>query len=407
MSLDNYLDAFGYAPIAVIMKGGAAAKAKKPSKKIENKFVSSVPRGIGTSLSMRQKDQTYTYFSNLGIYYGYMDKRGVKSAQDTDEVTIHLPQIPSLIRPVYRRLAMSADRMTWGLETLAVEDLWNQGLTGKGVKVAHADTGVDAKHEALRGKIKGWIDTDPQSGEIIPDGRSPENAAYDDDEHGTHTAGTICGGLANGMAIGVAPNANLYCAKVIEGGQVVARILNAFEWFIENGCRVLSMSLGLRGYDRFWEDVINRLRQNGIIPCIAAGNEGENTIRSPGGSIGAITIGAIDSNQHVAEFSSSIIFDRREEPNEPECVAPGVDVISAKPGGGVQSMAGTSMATPHFAGTAAILLQAYPNATVAQVEQALQSTCKHLDPPERKERYGYGLEVPLKALEALKKISQR
>jgi subtilisin len=403
MSIENYLDVLGHAPVAVITKSDAA-KTNEPSKKIEDKFVSSVPKGIGASLSMEKSDQTYRYFSNLGIYYGYMDKEGVKSVQDIKEVNIHLPQIPSLIRPVYRGLAMSADDRTWGLEKLAIEELWKQGLTGKGVKVAHADTGVDAKHEALRGKIKGWIDTNLQSGEIIPDGRSPEDAAYDDEEHGTHTAGTICGGLSNGMAIGVAPGCNLYSAKVIEGGNVVARILTAFEWFIENGCRVLGMSLGFRGYDPFWEEVVNRLRQNGIVPCIAAGNEGRGTIRSPGGSIGAITIGAIDSNEHVADFSSSIIFNREEQHNEPEVVAPGVNVISAKPGGGVQAMGGTSMATPHVAGTAAILVQSNPNATVAQIEQALQSTCKALNAPEEKERYGYGLEVPIKAVAKLKGI---
>jgi len=85
-------------------------------------------------------------------------------------------------------------------------------------------------------------------------------------------------------------------------------------------------------------------------------------------------------------------------------VAPGVNVVSAKPGGGVQSMDGTSMATPHLAGIAAILVQSYPDATVRQIEQALESTCKALNPPERKERYGYGLEVPVKALTELKKI---
>jgi hypothetical protein len=102
MSLDNHLAAFGYAPVAVILKPDAAS-AGEPSKKIENKFISSVPQGVGASLSAKQKDQTYRHYPKLGIYYGYMNKEGVKTVRDMG-VDIHLPQIPSLIRPVAIRL---------------------------------------------------------------------------------------------------------------------------------------------------------------------------------------------------------------------------------------------------------------------------------------------------------------
>ena len=84
MSVDNYLEAFGYAPIAIIIKR-ATTQSREPSENIESKFVSSTPKGIGASLSMKQRDQTYRYFSNLGIYYGFMDKEGVKSVQDIKE----------------------------------------------------------------------------------------------------------------------------------------------------------------------------------------------------------------------------------------------------------------------------------------------------------------------------------
>jgi len=278
-----------------------------------------------------------------------------------------------------------------------------------------------------------WIDTNLQTGEIIADGRSPEDAAYDDEGHGTHTAGTICGGLANGMAIGVAPG---YSAKVIEAGKGIERILTGFDWAVESGCRVVNLSAGIRGYDPFWEDVVTILRQKGIVPCIAAGNEGPGTIRSPGGAVATFTVGSLgdgpsdpflpvhlpsdmtlsQSHQLVSTFSSSIVFSRQEEPNKPDLMAPGFEVVSAKAGGGVHSLSGTSQATPHVAGTVAILLQAYPTATVPQIEQALEGTCAIegaitvYDPSldggmaEGKERYGYGLIVPVKALAELKKI---
>jgi subtilisin len=123
------------------------------------------------------------------------------------------------------------------------------------------------------------------------------------------------------------------------------------------------------------------------------------------GSVSAITVGAVNSNEQVADFSSSIKFDRQQDPYEPEIVLPGVNIISAMPGGGVQAMDGTSMATPHLAGTAAILFQAYPNATIGQVEQALNNSCKALNQPELKERYGLGIPVPTKALAELKRIT--
>ena len=84
---------------------------------------------------------------------------------------------------------------------LGIKDIWNKGLNGKDVKVGHLDTGIDAKHPALRGKLDEWIDTDFETGEIITDGRPPEEAAYDDPDipqiqslsHGTHTAGAVAG----------------------------------------------------------------------------------------------------------------------------------------------------------------------------------------------------------------------
>jgi len=433
MSVDNHLEAFGYTTVGIIIKSGQSGE---PSKKIENNFLSALPKASCASLSMKQRDETYRYFPDLGVYYGYMDKEGVKSVQDIKEAEVHFPiqnsswkvssrpiQDCSLIPPVNPpqpvNLGGFVGAAPWGLDMLGVADLWKQGLTGKGVKVAHADTGVNDQHKALQGKVKGWIDTDTdpslEGGQIKPDSKTP----YDDQVdmwHGTHTAGIICGGKVDpGMAIGVAPDSYLYSAKVIEGGNINSRIFTAFQWFIDKGCRVLSMSIGEPINDPWWEShVMNRLVEKGIVPCVAVGNEGPNTIRTPGGSPSTFTVGAIDFQQNVADFSSSITLGSRKKP---DVVAPGVDVWSANGGPNlkthpVQSLSGTSMATPHVAGTVAILLQAYPNATVRQIVQALgsDSTCKTPDwpansgQPPHPERYGHGLIVPEKALAALKSI---
>ena len=145
------------------------------------------------------------------------------------------------------------------------------------------------------------------------------------------------------------------------------------------------------------------MRENNVLPAFAIGNEGVGTSRSPGNYAEALSVGAMDSNDHVATFSSSIKFDRPTEPFQPNCVAPGVNVISAKPGGGVQAMDGTSMATPHVAGVAALLIGSEPDATVDDIEKAILKSCTSLNGVPGI-RQGAGLVNPSGALNELRNI---
>jgi len=163
----------------------------------------------------------------------------------------------------------------------------------------------------------------------------------------------------------------LASAIVIEGGNVIARILGGMDWSISQNVRVLSMSLGLRGFVNDFVAVTQILRAKNILPVFAVGNEGPGTSRSPGNYAECTSIGAHDENGAIANFSSSQKFLRPADPLVPDIVGPGVEVISAKPGGGFQSLSGTSMATPHIAGLAALLFEAKPSATAAEVEKAL------------------------------------
>jgi subtilisin len=398
--IDRDLENFGYARILIVSQKKMKSASAQPSKKIEESFMTNIPEGARASFQ-KEDGEPYHFFPRLGVYIGYTDKKGMKKIEETAALAYGAEYI-SPVRPVAKRLAMSAGNFTWGLERLGINELLPQGIDGKGVAVGMLDTGVDPLHESLRGKIKGFIETD-LNGDIVPDTRSPEDKGYDSDDHGTHCAGTICGGLANGMAIGVAPGCDLYAGMVIEGGDVLMRVLTGMEWCLEKKVRVLSMSLGIRGFTPFWLDITKRLRQNGTLPVFAIGNEGPGFSRSPGNYSESVSVGAIDSNDHIASFSSSIKFSRPIEPYQPDCVAPGVNVISAKPSGGVQAMDGTSMATPHIAGVAALLFGAYPMATIEQVEKAMLDTCYRLS-GENKERYGYGLISPSKALKAVKKM---
>ena len=160
------------------------------------------------------------------------------------------------------------------------------------------------------------------------------------------------------------------------------------------------MSLGFRGFTEDFLPVTQILRARGVLPVFAVGNEGPGTSRSPGNYAEALSVGAMDEQGRVADFSSSRRFDRTVDPIVPDVVAPGVGVVSAKPGGGYQEMDGSSMATPHVAGLAALLMEADPAATIDQIEQAIFGSCAPLagESPDRQNR---GVPDAVKALSLL------
>src|SRR5262249_45258369 len=143
------------------------------------------------------------------------------------------------------------------------------------------------------------------------------------------------------------------------------------------------------------------LRARGVLPIFAVGNEGVGSSRSPGNYPEALSVGMMGEDKKVDVWSSSRRFDRANDPVVPDLVAPGVNVISAMPGGDYQSMDGSSMATPHVAGLAALLMQAEPAKTIGQVETAIFDSCKPL-PGEPVERQNRGVPNAVKALALLR-----
>ena len=260
--------------------------------------------------------------------------------------------------------------MTWGLKRLGITQLWDSGLTGAGILVGHLDTGVDGKHPALKSAIGEFAEFD-LLGNLVPNAK-----AHDTDQHGTHTAGTIAGRKVTSTAFGVAPGAKLASAIVIEGGQVIARILAGMDWAVGLQVRILSMSLGLRGFHEDFLPLVRILRARNVLPIFAVGNEGPGTSRSPGNYEQVLSVGAGDESDMVPDFSSSQQFIKPSQLLVPDLVAPGVGIISSVPGGGFAEMDGTSMATPHIAGLAALLFEAVPTATADQVEAAIIGSCQ-------------------------------
>jgi subtilisin len=279
--------------------------------------------------------------------------------------------------------------LTWNLQRLNLEQCWQCGWTGAGVKVGHLDTGIDASHPALRDRIADFalFDTD---GTLISD-----IFPQDSSDHGTHTAGIICG-----RSIGVAPDVKLCAGVVAEGGKPLVRVLSGVDWMFDQEVRVVCVSLGIPGYNPLFETVLSRLRQQGVLCIFPVGNSGYKSSHSPANSPGVLAVGAIDQNNRVAKFSGSQVFERPHDPIKPNLVAPGVDILSAKPGGGLSKQSGTSMAAAHVAGVAALLFQAKPDATVDEVEYALLKSCLPL-PDVDPQRMGCGLINPVGALERL------
>ncbi len=372
--------AAGVAPAICVLRRDAAPHGDEAlPEDVRRHFVDapeSRPAAVAAALSLFEGEAvtpppTVRYFANLGVAYGAVSRESAAALRAESAVkTVKGAPPLGLIRPERAERAALADDVTWGLEALGVPALWDRGLTGAGVTVGHLDTGVDGDHPALREAIAAFAELD-DLGRLV----DPMPAARDSGDHGTHTAGTIAGRAVRGRHIGVAPGAALASAAVIEGGDVVARVLGGMDWAVGSQIRILSMSLGFRGLLNDFLPLTQRIRELGILPVFAVGNEGAGTSRSPGNYPEALSVGASDEAGRVPLFSSSQRFLRRSQPVVPDLVAPGAGVISAKPGGGYQEMDGTSMATPHVAGLAALLFEAAPSATPADVERAIFASC--------------------------------
>jgi serine protease AprX len=274
---------------------------------------------------------------------------------------------------------------------VAVPAVWAAGFRGTGIKIAVVDTGIDRTHPDFAGRIV--------------DGASFVGGDYQDDNgHGTHVA-SICAGSGaaqGGTYTGVAPEGRLYVAKVLDrgGSGSMSGVMAGVEWAVDRGVQVINMSLGGSGSSD-GQDALsltcNAAVARGIVVCVAAGNEGPSarTVGSPGAAADVITIGATDRRDGIASFSSR--GPTRDGRTKPDLCFPGVDIVAARATGTTMgsplgerytAASGTSMATPHAAGVAALLLQAQMGASPAQVKAALMQTALDLGADENAQGTG-------------------
>src|SRR4030042_6264657 len=274
----------------------------------------------------------------------------------------------------------------WGIRKIKADSCWAAGFTGQGVILGETDTGVDYTHPAIEGKWAGdWYDA--INGQATP---------YDDHNHGTHCMGTILGGDGSGPFaedIGVSYEATYVAAKVLNSGgsgtyqQCLAGLQFMADLKDSVDIRAVSNSWGgSNGADTFFYPLMRNYLSINIFPVFANGNSGPNsgTVLCPGSYSNNIGVGATDSTDAIASFSS-----RGPAPNQtpfndpstwlrddwnlikPQISAPGVAVRSCVPGGGYATWNGTSMATPHVAGAIGIIGQKNPNLTPQMIYSIL------------------------------------
>ncbi|MER7517712.1 S8 family serine peptidase [Streptomyces sp. NPDC126499] len=273
-------------------------------------------------------------------------------------------------------------------------EAWAADYDGTGTKVAVLDTGADAEHPDLKGRI------------AASENFTDSDTADDRQGHGTHTLSTVggSGAASGGRKKGVAPGADLLNGKVLNdsGSGATSWIIAGMEWAVAQGADVVSMSLGNPSETDCTDPMsvaAEQLgREEGTLFVVAAGNSGPslNTVSSPGCAPSVLTVGATDRDDSTASFSSR-------GPTtlghtlKPEIAAPGVAISAAAAGGrGVyayQGMSGTSMATPHVAGAAAILRQRHPDWTAQRIKAALVSSADSGVPGDVREVGGGRLDV--------------
>lgn len=258
------------------------------------------------------------------------------------------------------------------------------------ILIGHLDTGVSAAHSALRGKVARMIAIDKEGKATSKEPASPSTS------HGTHTAGIICGDPAQGVP-GVAPDAQLCVVAISTRGKSLLQLLAGMDALLSFDIRIACMAIGVRKQTPVFAPFLQAFRQKGILPILPIGNSGAGTGHSPGCYPGALAVGAVDAQGNVAQFSGSY---GQGDALKPELLAPGVDILSATPHGYTKRRSGTSMACAHVAGVAARLLQARPEATAAEIRQALISTAAPLS-PNRQQRSRYGIVQLEAALEAI------
>ncbi|TYL38283.1 serine protease [Natronococcus pandeyae] len=284
----------------------------------------------------------------------------------SDEAVANLENNPN-VRYVERNGLMWAleQETPYGIEKVEADVAIDEGETGDGVSVAIIDTGIDAQHETLEENLGDGYATEDAActtdcgGGPFGGGNDIDECLEewdDDNDHGTHCAGTAGAADNDAGVLGVAPDVTLHAVKVLQcdGGGTYDDIAAGIQWSADQGHDVQNMSLG-GDESEVVADAVAYADQQGVVMVAAAGNDGPCTdcVGYPAAYDEVIAVSATDENDDLADFSST--------GPEVELAAPGVDVLSSIPRDDYDEFSGTSMSSPHVAGAAATLIAAGTN----------------------------------------------
>lgn len=306
---------------------------------------------VSDNLSRKYQAQVQRTFTKAvkGGVFNMSEKAAQKLAQDPNVLIVEEDQIVSI--------NATQNNATWGLDRIDQRNLplsgsYTYNTTASNVNAYIIDTGILGSHSEFSGRFMGGYD-------FVDNDSNPNDC----NGHGTHVAGTV-----GGSTYGVAKGVKLYGLKVLgcNGSGTNSGVIAGIDWVANNHVKpaVANMSLG-GGASSTTDNAVANLVASGVTVAVAAGNDNSNACNySPAREPSAITVGSTASNDSRSSFS-----------NYGSCLdiyAPGSNITSAWSNGGTNTISGTSMASPHVAGVAALYLANNPNATPAQVEAAIE-----------------------------------
>lgn len=260
----------------------------------------------------------------------------------------------------------------WGMAKIGAPQAWGLA-TGKGVRVALVDTGIDYRHPEFGGRVDHGRD-------FTGTGTDGMDALF----HGTHCAGTLGAGRGNGGIVGVAPEVSLIPLKVIgpNGAGSYATVATGITYAADLGVTAISISLAGRKPSQALADAVAYAVGKGALVVAAMGNEGGTDPDYPAACPGVMAVGATDDNDTLPNFTNC-------GPHL-SVVAPGVEILSTMPDDGYDTFDGTSAAAPYVTGIAALLKQLHPTWTAAQLRARIEATADDRGLPGYDIYFGHG-----------------
>ena len=305
-------------------------------------------------------------------------KQNPKVVRVDDDVTVF-----ALRKPGGDPAPAAAQVLPWGIDRIDAELVWPTGNTANPIKVGVIDTGISSSHPDLATNIKGGYNA-----------INSRKSYNDDNGHGSHVAGIIAAINNSTGVVGAAPQTDLYAIKVLNaaGSGYLSDVIEGIDWAITRGIQVTNMSLGTSADVQSMHDAVIRARNAGIVQVAAAGNDANKPVIYPAAYPEVIAISATDSTNTIASWSS--------RGPEVDLTAPGVSIYSTYKGTGYATLSGTSMASPHVAGAAALLINTPVGSHDAnsngrwdpdEVQTRLQATATDLGAGGFDPLYGWGL----------------